>query len=49
MSSKGLEMPMSIILTILILMITLIVLIVLYASWQSQGIGMIDKFFRFLR
>jgi len=45
MNRKGVEMPMSTILTLLAALIILLVFIALYVGWKDTGITLIDRMF----
>ena len=45
MDKKGVELPQSMVVTILILILFLIVMFALYALWRGQALQLIDRFF----
>lgn len=45
MNEKGMELPWSTVITILIVIIFFIVMIALYATWREQAYELADTFF----
>ena len=47
MYRKGVELPQSLVVTLLILILFLVVMFALYALWREQALQLIDKFLGF--